>query len=60
MSKGFFDYEDGDFVYTVSGNTAFNSNGDMLMRMSESTVLNVNTGDIHIISGWHNNDDNDD
>lgn len=33
MSKHFFDYDDGDFAYTVSDNMAIDSDGNMLMRM---------------------------
>ena len=33
MSKHFFDYDDGDFAYTVSDNMAIDSDGNMLMRI---------------------------
>ena len=33
MSKHFFDYDDGDFAYTVSDNMAIDSDGNMMMRM---------------------------
>ena len=35
MSKHFFDYDDGDFAYTVSDNMAIDSDGNMMMRMGD-------------------------
>lgn len=36
MSKHFFDYDDGDFAYTVSDNMAIDSDGNMMMRMGDN------------------------
>ena len=33
MSKHFFDYEDGDFAFSISDNMAMDSDGNMMMRM---------------------------
>lgn len=33
MGKHFFDFEDGDFAFTVSDNMAIDSDGNMMMRM---------------------------
>ena len=41
MSKRFFDYEDGDFGMTISDNMA----------------LDMDSGDIHFISGWSDDED---
>lgn len=60
MGKHFFDYEDGDFAHTLSDNMAIDSDGDMLMRMSDNIAMNMETGDLHFISGWSNYDDEDD
>ena len=43
MSKHFFDYDDGDFVYTVSDNMA----------------MDMDSGELHIISSWDDEDDDD-
>ena len=43
MSKHFFDYDDGDFAYTVSDNMA----------------MDMNSGELHIISSWEDEDGDD-
>ena len=60
MGKHFFDYEDGDFAYALSDNIAIDSDGDMLLRMGDNMVMDIETGDLHFISGWSNDDDEDD
>ena len=52
MKKHFFDYDDGDFAYTISDDMAIDSDGDLLMRMG-------NSGELHIISGWSDDEDDD-
>lgn len=59
MSKLFFDYDDGDFGFTISDNMAVDSNGDMMMRLSDDMALDMDSGDIHFTSSWNNDDDND-
>ena len=60
MSKHFFDFEDGDFAYTISDNMAIDSDGDLLMRMGDNMAMDMDTGDIHIISSWSNDNEDDD
>ena len=60
MSKRLFDYDDGDFAYTVSDNMAIDSDGNMLMRMGDNMVMDMDSGDIHFISSWPNDEDEDD
>ena len=43
MGKHFFDFEDGDFAFSLSDNMA----------------MDMDTGDIHMISSWPNDDDED-
>ena len=58
MSKNFFDYDDGDFAYTVSDNMAIDSDGDMMMRMGDNMAMDMDSGELHIISSWSDDDDN--
>ena len=58
MSKRFFDYEDGDFAMSISENMAIDSNGNLMMRMGDNMAMDMDTGDIHLVSSW--SDDNDD
>lgn len=57
MGKHFFDYEDGDFAYTLSDNMAIDQDGDMLMCMGDYMAMDMETGDLHFISGWSNDDE---
>ena len=53
-----FDINDGDFLFG-SGDTRFNSDGHMMHNMSGGMAMDVDTGDLHIVSGWDYDDDND-
>ena len=57
MNKYFFDVEDGDFARTVSDNMAIDSEGNFLMRMGDKMAMDMETGHIHIISSWSNDDE---
>lgn len=41
MGKHFFDFEDGDFAFTVSDNMAMDSDGNMMMRMGDNMNSSV-------------------
>ena len=43
MSKHFFDYDDGDFAYTVSDNMA----------------IDMDSGELHVISSWEDEEEDD-
>lgn len=57
MGKLFFDYEDGVFANTVSGNMAIDFDGDLLMRMGDNMALDMDSGEMHFISGWPDDED---
>lgn len=57
MGKTFFDYDDGNFAHTVSDNMAINSDGDILMRMGGNIAMDMESGKMHFISGWSDEDD---
>ena len=59
MGKHFFDFEDGDFAYSISNNTAIDSDGDLLMRMGDNMAMDMDSGELHMISGWPNEDNDD-
>lgn len=60
MSKHFFDYEDGDFAFSISDNMAMDADGNMMMRMGDNMAIDMDSGELHIISGWKNDDNEDD
>ena len=41
MSKHFFDYDDGDYVHSISDNMA----------------MDMDSGEIHFVSSWDDEDD---
>ena len=59
MGKNFFDYEDGNFARSTSDNMAIDSDGDLLIRMGVNMAMDMDSGELHIISGWSNDEDDD-
>lgn len=57
MNKNFFNYDDGDFVHTISDNTAIDSDDNLLIRMEDNMATDMVTGDLHFVSGWSDNED---
>ena len=59
MSKHFFDYNDGDYVHSVSDNMAMDSDGNMMMRMGNNMAMDMDSGDIHFISSCSADEEDD-
>lgn len=59
MSKHFFDYNDGDHVHSVSDDMAMDSDGNMMMRMGANMAMDMDSGDIHFISSWSADEEDD-
>ena len=59
MGKHFFDYEDDDFACSISDNIAIDSDGDLWIRMGDDMAMDMDSGELHIISGWSNDEDDD-
>ena len=57
MGKHFFDYDDGDFVNSISDNMAIDSDGDLMMRMGDNMAMDMDSGELHIISSWIDDED---
>lgn len=57
MRRNFFDYDDGDFAYKISDNMAIDSDGNMLMRMGDNSAVDMETGEMHFVSGWNDDDE---
>ena len=52
-----FDYEDGEYLMPMSDNMAMDSDGDLMMRVSDNTVMDLDSGELHMTSGWPDDDD---
>ena len=59
MGKHFFDFEDGDFAFSISDNMAMDSDGDLMMRMGNNMAMDMDSGELHIISDWSDDDEED-
>ena len=59
MGKLFFDYDDGDYAYSISDNMAVDSDGDFLMRIGDHMAMDMDSGELHMISGWTSDEDDD-
>ena len=57
MTNPIFDLEDGDFIFSTSGNLGFDSDGNMMMCMSDNMAMDMDSGDIRFTSSWDNDED---
>lgn len=59
MPKPIFDMEDGDFVFRTSKNMGFDSGGNMMMRLSDNMAMDMDSGELHLVSSWKDDEDDD-
>ena len=59
MCKSIFDYDDGDYAFSISDNMAIDSEGDLLLRMSDNMAMDLDSGDIHFTSSWRTDDEDE-
>ena len=59
MCNPIFNYDDGSYIYQTSGNMGIDSDGDLHMRMGDNMSMDMDTGELHLTSGWKNDDDDD-
>lgn len=52
MLKYFFDYDDGDFIMGISDNTAMDSDGNLMVRMCDNMMMDMEREDIHMTASW--------
>lgn len=60
MGKRFFDYDDCDYVHSISNNMAIDSDGNMMIRMSDNMAMDMDSGELHFVSSWDNDEEDDD
>lgn len=56
MSKLLFDFDNGDFLFR-RGDIAFDSDGNMMIRMSDNMAMDMGSGKLHFTSLWEDDDD---
>ncbi len=59
MGKHFFDYDGENYAHAITDNMAIDSDGNLLMRMGDNMALDMDSGDLHFISGWSDNRNDD-
>ena len=52
MTKPIYDYTSGDYIHSLSDQMGINSEGHMFMKMSGNMAMDMETGDLHILSPW--------
>ncbi len=52
-----FDLDDDDFVFPLSNDMAMDSNGDLMIRLSSNMALDLESGDLHMVMGWDEEED---
>ena len=57
MPKPIWDFEDGDFIMDIGGDTGLDSDGNMMIKMGSNMAMDMETGDLHIVSGWDDEED---
>lgn len=59
MRNHIFDFEDGDFAFTVSDKMSMDSDGNLMMRVGDNMAMDMDSGDIHLTSSWTGNEDDE-
>ena len=59
MPRQIFDYDSGEFINPISDDMGIDSDGNFHIRIGDNMSMNLETGDLHVISGWddENNED---
>ena len=52
MRDPMFDFESGEYLFSLSDDRAIDSDGDMFLRMSDCMAMDMETGELHMTSRW--------
>ena len=54
----YFDYTTGEFGFNMGDDSMLmNQDGDLLMRTSDTSAIDLETGELHIISSFDNDEE---
>lgn len=56
LFRNIFDLEKGEFITRTSKNTGMNLDGELFIRLSDTSAMDEK-GNIHITSSWKDDDD---
>ncbi len=54
MKKHFLNLDNGDFVNSVSDNMGIDSKGNLMKRIGKNMAMDMDSGELHIISSCSN------
>ena len=57
MCNRFLGYDDDDFAMSISDSVEMDSDGNLLICMGNHIAMDMDTGDIHMISSWPDDDE---
>ena len=52
-----FDFEDCDYAMPISDDMAMDSDGDLMIRTGDCMAMDMESGELHIVSGWPEDND---
>jgi len=52
MRKFIWDLDDDDYIFSLSDRMAIDSDGNMMMRISDNMAMEMDSGDIHFVLSW--------
>ena len=53
----FFDIFKGKHGFDFSDDMGMDSDGDMMMRVGDNMAMDIDSGELHMVSGWDDDDD---
>lgn len=56
MSKLLFDFDKGDVIFQTSGSMGMDYDGNLMLRVTENMVMDMDSGEMHITSSWKNDE----
>ena len=57
MLKQILNFDDGNLIFPTPGNVGFDSNGNMVLKMSDNMAMDMDSGEIHFVSSWDEEED---
>jgi len=54
--KEYMDLDSGELYFSVSNDMLINTDGDFMMKTSEETAMDIDTGEIHFITALGSDD----
>ena len=51
-----FDIDDGDMIFGISDDMGMDFDGHMMMRMGDNMAMDMDSGELHMVTGWDDDD----